>query len=76
MRVSQVDVPRVTRPGTALGSSQKLTMLINTWKFVTISDFSEDTTYQESRRDIVADEVVAKVPLHQQVKYKSAVVPV
>ena len=31
MRVSQVEVPRVTRPGTALGSSQKLTMLINTW---------------------------------------------
>ena len=31
MRVSQVEVPKVTRPGTALGSNQKLTMLINTW---------------------------------------------
>ena len=76
MRVSQVDVPRVTRPGTALGSSQKLTMLINTWKFVRTSDFSEDTAYQESRRDIVADEVVAKVAFHQKVKHQGAVVPV
>ena len=80
MRVSQVEVPRVTRPGTALGSSQKLTMLINTSKcqnskFFLDCDLS-DTAHQESGRNIVADEVVAKVPLHQKVKHQSAVVPV
>ena len=31
MRVSQVAVPRVVLPGTALGSSQKLTQLMQTW---------------------------------------------
>ena len=48
--------------------------------FVTTSDLSDDsqlnTTYQESRRNIVANEVVTNVPLHQEVKYECAVVPV
>ena len=35
-----------------------------------------ETAYQESRRDIVADYVVAHLALHQEVEHQSAVVPI
>ena len=35
-----------------------------------------ETAYQESRRDIVADYVVAHLSLHQEVEHQCAVVPI
>ena len=81
MSVSQVEVPRVTLPGTALGSSQKLTMLMNTWGWFCGSKLTGfhnliDEVYQEAGGHIVANEVVAKVAFHQEIKHQGAVVPV
>ena len=52
MKVSQVEVPRVVRPGTALGSSQKETQLIITCTEVTMIAMINMDLYQQHRGNV------------------------
>ena len=63
MKVSQVDVPRVVRPGTAFGSSQKETQLIITCIGVTMIEIIDKELYQQHRGNIVLYHILAYLSL-------------
>ena len=63
MKVSQVEVPRVVRPGTALGSSQKETQLIITCIEVTMIAMINMELYQQHGGNIILNHILSNLSL-------------